>query len=109
MNNRKIISLIVVLVGAALMYGSDYIAAQVALGKQQIAEGQQKVDTVNSLFSQSKYTQPAGKQLTKSGQQRINAGQADVDRYEALSNQLWIAGIVVIAAGAGMFLFWKKK
>lgn len=109
MNQRKMISLAVVLVGIAMILGSYYIKDQVAKGNLQVEEGQRTVDSVNSLFSGSKYTKPIGKTLTGSGQKKIDAGRVEVDKYTRIANQLQIGGIIVIAMGAAFFFFWKKR
>jgi hypothetical protein len=109
MKGRKLIALIIAAIGAIMLLFSNNIAAQVALGRTQISEGQQQVDTVNSLFGTSSYTKPIGNELTRSGQKRINEGTAEADYYQNVSNMLKIAGIVLIVIGAGAFFFWKKR
>lgn len=109
MGRRKTLAIAVMILGALLLLLSNYIAKQVAAGRVEIAHGQQKVNQVNSLFSVSKYTQPVGKELTKSGQRKINAGAAEADQYERIARQLQIGGVIVIAIGAALFFFWKKK
>lgn len=88
---------------------SDYIATQVAEGKMKIERAQGQVDTAESLFSLSKYTKPIGKTFTKGVQNKIDAGQRDVDKYESLSNNLKIGGIILIVIGAAVLIFGRKK
>ena len=109
MNSTKITGLVVIIVGAALLLFSDYIAQEVAEGREQIQQGQQSVDTLDSLFSQSQYTKSVGKTFTGSAQKRIDRGNREVAKYGALSNQLQIGGIILIVVGIGIFFFWKKK
>lgn len=109
MGTQKIVGIVLIVVGAVMLFFSNYIAEQVASGKLQIEEGQRKVDSANSLFSESKYTKPVGKMFTGSGQRRIDAGQAEVDKYESMSNNLKIGGIVLIVIGAGLLLFSRKR
>jgi hypothetical protein len=67
------------------------------------------VNTLDSVFSISKYTKPVGKQITGSAQNRINAGQAEVDKYQAIATNLKIGGIIIIVIGAALFIFSRKK
>lgn len=109
MDSRKILGIVVIAVGVILLLFSNYIANQVAAGRMQISEGQRQVDTTESLFSVTPYTQPIGKTFTGSGQRRIDAGTAEANQYEALSNQLRIAGVILIVIGIGFFFFWKRR
>lgn len=107
MDLRKIIGLVVIAVGAICLFFSDYIANQVAEGKLRIQRGQQSVNTINSLFSSSQYTEPFGKTFTGSAQRKIDRGQQEVAHYENLSNQLKVGGIVLI--GIGLVIFFVRK
>ena len=107
MNTRKVVSMVVIAIGAVLLFFSHYIAERVVAGKLQVAQGQSQVDSVNRLFSPSPYSEQIGKQFTRSGQARIDAGNVQITEYEALAKKLQIAGIVVLVAGICMFIFWK--
>jgi hypothetical protein len=95
--------MIAIVIGGAMVIFSDYIANQVAEGRLQIQQGQQTINTVDTLFSGSSYIKPLGKQLTKSGQKRIDRGTEQANRYESLSNQLKIGGIILIIVGLGLY------
>lgn len=109
MSTQKIFGIALIVIGAVMLFFSNYIAEQVTSGKLQIQEGQRKVDTADSLFSQSKYTKPMGQMFTGSAQKRIDAGQTEVDKYESISNNLKIGGIVLIVIGAGVLFFSRKR
>lgn len=109
MSTQKIIGIALIVVGAVMLFFSNYIAEQVASGKLQIQAGQKQVDSANSLFSVTPATEPVGKMFTGSGQRRIDRGQAEVDKYESMSNNLKIGGIVLIVIGAGVLFISRKK
>ena len=109
MKKKKPIGIALIVIGALMLIFSHYIAEQVATGQMQIQKGQSQVDTANSLFGASKYTKPLGKTFTGGAQKKIDAGQREVDHYEAMSNNLKIAGIILIVIGAGVLFIPTKR
>lgn len=109
MNAKKLTGIACIIVGAILLFFSNYIAEQVTAGKQRIASGQQQVDTYNKYFSATPYSKELGKQVTAPYQRRINEGNVEVSYYESLSLMLQIFGIILILIGIAILVFWKKK
>ncbi|MBS0615875.1 MAG: hypothetical protein JSR58_04920 [Verrucomicrobia bacterium] len=109
MSWKRILGIILVLGGVALLLVSNYIANQVEQGKEQISSAQKKVDQGNSLFSMSPYTKDVGEQITGSAQKKIDAGQQEVIQYETLAGQLKIGGIVVLVVGLLFVIFGRKR
>ncbi len=109
MNTKKIIGIALIVVGAVMLFFSNYIAEQVSSGRMQIQQAQSQVDTTDSLFSQTKYTKPVGNIFTGSAQKKIDAGQADVDKYQSMSNNLKIGGIILIIIGAAVLFIPMKR
>lgn len=105
--NRKQTGIALIILGAVMLFFSDYIAEQVTSGKAQIRKAQGQVNTIDSVFSSSKYTSPIGKQITGSAQRKIDAGQSEVSRYETVVTLLRVGGIVLIVVGAFMVI--KKR
>ncbi|MBX7066128.1 MAG: hypothetical protein K1X28_02745 [Parachlamydiales bacterium] len=109
MKGKSIFGIALIVIGAIMLFFSDYIAGQVAQGKLQIQSAQSQVDTADTLFKQSEYTKPVGKIFTGGAQRKIDEGQAQVDYYEGLSSKLKIFGIILIVAGAGVLFIGRKK
>lgn len=109
MGTKRILGIALIVIGAIMLFFSDYIAEQVAEGKLKIQSAQSQVDTADTLFKQSEFTKPVGKIFTGSAQKKINEGQAQVDYYEGLSNNLKIGGIVLIVIGVGVLFIGRKK
>jgi hypothetical protein len=108
-NFKRILGIVICLCGLALIGASFYIHNQVAEGRGQIAAGQQKIDRTNKLFSITPQTKDVGSTLTKSGQERVNAGTMEADQYEALANKLQIAGIALVIVGAGIAILCGRR
>lgn len=105
--NRKQTGIALIVIGAAMLFFSEYIAEQVTSGKAQIRKAEGQVNTIDSVFSSSKYTSPIGKQITGSAKQKIRAGQAEVDKYETVVTLLRVGGGALIVVGG--FMLMKKK
>jgi hypothetical protein len=109
MNIRRVIGILIAIIGIALIVTSQYIKTRVEEGKEQISDAQKKVDNSNSLFSLSPYSKPVGQKMTDSSQQKINEGSLQVSYYEGLSGQLQIGGIVLIALGIIIIVIPRKS
>lgn len=109
MNAGKVLAILIALAGIVSIGTSRYIMTQVEQGKLEIASGQSKVDSANSLFSLNPLTEKYGKTFTESGQNRINQGKLDVERYSEMARWLKIGGIVLLVVGLGVFLISRKK
>ncbi len=109
MSIQRIIGLIVLIGGIVMLCISMYIKTQVLAGNEQIASGEQKLNTVDKVFSFSPATKDFGSQVTKSGKAKIAKGKEEIAYYTALANQLQVGGIVFLIAGGAIFLFGKKR
>ncbi len=109
---RRIIALLLIAGGVALLLFSSYITGQVEEGKEQIVSAEQQVKKGKKFLDLFSATKPIGEQLEKSAQRKIAAGRQDVAKYEKLAGQIRIAGFIVIFIGIVLF-FWplgtKKK
>jgi hypothetical protein len=109
MNVRKIIGIVLVIVGALFLYGSNYINTQVAEGRMQISSAQKKVDTTGTLFSLHPATKQVGKQFTNYAQNKIDEGSQEANQYAQYANWCMIGGIALIVIGIGVFFTGRKK
>ena len=103
-NIKKIVGVVLCVLGIAGIIVSNYISNQVAEGKLKIAKGQSQVDQGKRLFSLSPATKEMGKGMTDSAQRKIDAGKGQVQDYETIARELEIGGIILIVAGAVVFL-----
>ncbi len=95
MNIRRILAMVALIAGIALIGFGQYIKMKVAEGREEISDAQTKVDRSGALFSLSPYTKQAGEQLTDSAQKKIDEGKQEVGHYAALAYQLQLGGIVI--------------
>jgi ABC-type transport system involved in multi-copper enzyme maturation permease subunit len=108
-NPKAFLGIVMIVVGAIMLVFSNYIANQVTAGKFAIQSGQNTIDNTNSLFSTTKATKPIGEMFTSSGQQRVDAGRAEVSKYESISHNLQLGGIALIVVGIGLLIWSRKK
>ena len=109
MSRRKILGLILVVGGLALLIVSGYIKNQVAGGKEQISSAEKKVGQANKLFSLSPATKDIGGAVTGGAEKKIKAAKGEVAYYAQLANQLQVGGFIVLAVGIVIFLIPSKK
>ncbi len=107
--NKWALGSAVIAVGVIMLLAANYITMQVGQGRSELESGQRRVDSTNSLFSTNPYSKVVGKQITGSGQARINAGYQEVSQYESIANKLEIGGLIVIVVGVGIFFIYKRK
>ena len=101
MKSKKILSVILIVLGICLYLVGNYISNEVAKGRGQIASAQQSVDA-GSKFAPSG---PVGDLATGSIQRKIDEGKQEADKYQVLANWLHVSGVVVFIAGLGILIF----
>lgn len=109
MKIKNILAIALIVLGAIMLLFSDYIAREVTEGKNKVTRAQSQVDTMDSVFSASKYTKPIGKTFTHGAQKKIDAGQAEIEKYKTVSSSLRIGGIILILISLGLFFIRKKR
>lgn len=100
MNFRRILGIILFIIGIAMLGTSYYIQGRVQEGKGEVSSAQKKVDKADALFSLSPYTKDVGKGITDSAQKKIDEGQQQIVHYTEMAKGLKIGGIVLLVIGA---------
>ena len=106
---KRIAGVIVLVLGACMIWGSMYIQKQVDEGKIQISSAEKKVEQGNQLFSLNPIAKEVGKGLSGSAEKKIDAGKQEVQKYEQMASWLKIGGIAVGALGILIILFGRKR
>ena len=111
MNFRRILGILIVLLGAISIGVSYYIKEQVGEGETKIKSAQESVDKGNQLFSGSSnpIVKGFGQSMTGSAQKKINKGKEEVAQYTTFANQLQWAGIALIVLGAIVIVIPRRK
>lgn len=109
MNVKRIVGIIVFIIGVAMLFISSNIKKQVAEGTLKVTSAEKSVNQANSLFSLS----PATKQLTqgsiKGAEKKIAAGKAEIAYYSKLADELQMGGFVLSLAGILVFVLGKDR
>jgi hypothetical protein len=108
MHFKRIVGIVVLVIGVVLVGFSIYIKTQVAEGKEEVSRAQRRVDQGNSLFSLTPVTKGIGKGISGSAQEKINEGVRKIGEYSSLASGLEIGGIILILAGLGIILVAKR-
>ncbi len=106
---KRILTILLFLVGVASVGFGTYVNHQVDQGKQKIQSAQKSVDQSKELFSSTPYTKDIGDELTGSFQKKIDEGQVMVQKYAALASWMQTGGFVAAALGLILFFITLRK
>lgn len=105
---KKVLIILSIVIGAALLCGSFYIKSQVKAGQEKIGHTEESMSMGQKLFSFTPATKDIGDQLTSPIQKKIAEGKEQVEYYTKLANWLAIGGVVFILLGLGIMVSRKK-
>jgi len=109
MLKKRILGIIIIVIGLSLIASSFYIKSRVKSGRKQISEAKGNVRRGKQLFSLNPITKEIGKGVTSSAERKIKAGSAKADNYDMLALWFQLGGGVFIIIGAGLIFFSRKK
>lgn len=109
MNYKRISSIVVILIGIALLIFSAYIKNKLADAEGQISSAKSKVDTGEKLFSLNPVSKEIGEGLTGSAREKIRDAEGQVAYYYEVAMWCQRGGIALIIIGAAVFIFSRKK
>lgn len=109
MTGKRILGIVLVLIGVACLLFSNYINNQVGQGRGKIAKAQGQVNMAEGFMSLSPEAKQYGKGMTESAQGQINAGSATADMYAQRATMLQWGGIGLIVIGGLLLIFGGKK
>jgi hypothetical protein len=109
MKIQRIIGIVLIALGGAMLAGSAYIKSEVGMGQERIQSAQRSVDTGNKLFSLSPYTKDVGKTMTRSAQKKIDEGRMEVAKYMQIAHMLQIGGFISLIGGAALLFLGRKQ
>ncbi|MBS3904478.1 MAG: hypothetical protein KGZ39_04050 [Simkania sp.] len=108
MNFKKILGVVILIIGIGSICFSLYIKGRINEGKTQVSRAQKELDQGNSLFSLNPVSKEIGKEISGSVQKKINEGSEKIKEYEALAHWLLIGGIALIILGGGSLFIGRK-
>ena len=111
MKKLRILGIVLVIAGVVAICFSSYINSQVAQGKIQVAQGEQKMNAGKQLFSVTPLTEKIGEGMTSGGDKKIAEGKQKIAHYQGVANSLMTIGVILIIAGAAIFIwsFFAKR
>ena len=96
---KKIVPLLFILVGVALVVLGIYMKGQVQEGRGRLAQAQQGVDIAKDVLNTNEYTAPVSGLVTDPVQSKIDQNQAKASAYATLSSWCLGVGIALILLG----------
>jgi hypothetical protein len=104
MNSKRILGIIVLVVGVVLLFVSSNIKKQVAEGTLKVSSAEKSVSQANSLFSLSPATKQLSQGAMKGAEKKIAAGKEQIAYYSKLADELQMGGFVLVIAGIVIFV-----
>jgi hypothetical protein len=102
-------SLILVVIGIAMVGFAYYINAQVADGKLKVSSAEESVSRGKSLFSGSPVSKQVGEGLFSGADKKIANANEEIAYYENLAQTLQIVGWICIVVGLGLFFVGRRQ
>jgi hypothetical protein len=109
MNVKRVLGIILVIAGVALIVFSNYILNQVAEGKEKISSAESTMSKANSLFSMNPVAKQVGQGMMGGGQKKIAEGKGQVAYYEDLAGKMRMGGFASIVVGLVLFFLSFRK
>ena len=109
MLKKRVLGIIVVILGVSLILSSFYIKSRVSSGRKKISEAKESVSKGKQLFSLNPLMEKVGKSEIDAAEKKIKEGSAKADRYEKIALWFNIGGGIFIVIGAGLILISIKR
>ena len=109
MNFKRILGIVLLVAGIALLFISHNISEQLNAGKETISETQKNVDRGNKLFSLNPVSKEIGKGVSGIAEKKISEGEETIAHYTVVANWCQKGGAALIALGAIVVIFSLKK
>ena len=105
----RVVGFLLLALGCAGLLTANYINGRVSAGKEEINEGQERLDSNTEIFSFTPLTEEIGKSLVAPEQNEINEGRREAAHYEGVSTKLHTWGIVLLIAGGIVVVLSYKR
>lgn len=105
----RIIGLCVIVIGIASMVFANYIRGRLYEAEGQIADAKKKIKQGDQLFSFNPIAKEIGQGLTSGAKEKVRDAETTVAEYYRIAALCHNGGIALIAIGAGLVIFCRKK
>ncbi len=109
MRTKRILGIIIIIIGISFIASSFYIKSRVTSGREQISQAEGTVRKGKQLFSLDPIAKEAGKVITDPIDKKLKEESAKADRYDTLATWFQIGGGIFIVIGAGLIFISRKK
>lgn len=100
MNLKRWVGISLLAAGIVLVSLAHYINERVAVGREEVTEGQEKIDQGLGLFSFTPLTEEIGRSLAAPQQNEVNEGRAEVNDYADKASWIHLSGVIILLLGA---------
>jgi hypothetical protein len=109
MRGKKILGIVLVIVGIGLFGFSLYLKQQIESGQIQVSDAQSRLDFGKKLLPSDPLSKGAGNVASSPFQSKIDAAVQQIKTYGSLATGTKLAGFVLILTGGAILLVSRKK
>ena len=109
MNFKRVLGVLAIVIGIALVVFVIYGKSQIKQAKEEISSAKKKVGQGNELLSLNPLSKTIGRGITGGVQKKIAQGERTVEQYEMIFMWCQISAIILIVTGTGLIFFGRAQ
>lgn len=108
MSQRKIVGVLLLIVGVILIVASLHMKSLASMGEMRVSGGEERVSEENRPYVRP-LARERSREFSEQAEERIGEGEEMVNYYQQMGTWLQVGGIAFLIVGVGALFFKKRK